>query len=186
MANQFTRTRQIDSRDRRNKFARPETSDLIQGVSDYCKAIIKRAIRRCIELITYILKGLVKAIKNLVFSVIIDYDVGHHVKYHDRTPAFSMLEKSLPGTYKLDELYEPRDKVFNVFKKIHEDIIKKFHSQDFQGCIDACNAYIREMNSPAYMNHVRATNCRREGDLLIKMMGDAIKYNSDAILLSTF
>lgn len=180
MANQFTRTRQIDTRDRRNKFARPDTSDMVQYVSEHCKKIIKKMLKRCIDLLTYILKSILAIIKDLVSP----YVIVKHTYDNDRKPAFSMLEKAIPGRYKLDQLYEPRDKVFNIYKQLHEDIVKKFYANDFYGCMDACNLYIRETNSPAYLNHVRATKCKKELDQIMQMTSDAIKYSSDSLLLT--
>ena len=176
MATQFTRVRQIDTRNK-NKFARKEVNDTIYQISEYCKQNCIRLIKTIVNLLKYIYRY---AISCFTFTLRVNV---RQEEYYQK-PLFSMREKASPGLYKLDELYESRDKVFNVYRQMHENIIKKFHSRDYYGCITACNEYINELNSPAYMNHVRATKCKKEMDTLLIMMNDAMKYSSQALILA--
>jgi hypothetical protein len=178
MATQFTRVRQIDTRDKKNKFARKEANDTIHQISEYCKKICIGLIQKIVNLLKYIYRYAISC-----FTFTPRVHVRREEEYYQK-PLFSMREKASPGLYKLDELYESRDKVFNVYRQMHENIIKKFHSRDYYGCITACNEYINELNSPAYMNHVRATKCKKEMDTLLIMMNDAMKYSSQALMLA--
>lgn len=178
MPTQFTRTRPIDIRDKKNKFARKEANDTIHQISEYCKKICIRLINKIVNLLKYIYRYIVSC-----FTFTPRVHVRRDEEHYDK-PLFSIREKAYPGTYKLDQLYEPREKVFNVYREMHENIIKTFHSRDYFGCITACNKYIEELNCPAYMNHVRATKCKKERDTLLFMMNDAIKYSSQALMLA--
>ena len=186
----FTTTRPIDIRDKKNKFARRETSDTINEISKYCKKI-------CINMLKYIVNMLKHIYKSIISWFTIKPSYNNELSYntgepdeqqraagYTRRPVFTMREKMPAGVYKLDEVYEPREKEWTLFKNMHDEIIKKFHARDFYGCMDACNKYIRETGCPAYMNHCRATSNEKEVRMLITMFDDAIKYSSQSLILA--
>jgi hypothetical protein len=176
MSTSFTRVRQIDPRDKRNKFARKETNDIIREIGEYCKEICIKLFKKIINMLKYIYKYI---------TSIFTFSPKITVKMDERcsTPMFSMAPKVTSGVYKLDELYEPRDKVFNIYRTMHDNIIRTFQSRDYYGCMAACNEYIDQLSCPAYLNHIRATKNKNELDTLINMMNDAIKYSSQSLML---
>ncbi len=56
MSTSFTRVRQIDSRDKRNKFAKKETNDIIREIGEYCKEICIKLFKKIINMLKYIYK----------------------------------------------------------------------------------------------------------------------------------
>ncbi len=177
MSTSFTRVRQIDPRDKRNKFAKKETNDIIREIAEYCKEICIKLFKKILNMLKYICKYIISIFK---FSPEINLKMDGRCS----TPMFSMTHKVSSGVYKLDELYEPRDKVFNVYRTMYDNIIRKFQSRDFYGCMAACNEYIDQLGCPAYLNHIRATKNKNELDTLINMMNDVVKYNSQSLMLA--
>ncbi len=176
MPSPFIRTRTIDSRDKKNKFAKHDNSIVIAHVSKYCKAICEKLIK--------IIKNIMKTMYSFIISLFkFESSPRKSKELNWDKPAFSLGEKPYPGMFIFDDQYPQRERVFAEFKKLHTDIIHKFHSRDFYGCMAACRKYIHEMNSPAYMNYVRASTNEKEFIRITEMMEDAHKYSNDSLLI---
>jgi hypothetical protein len=171
----FSRTRYIDSRDKKNRFARNETSDQKDIVSKYCKQICSKLFK--------ITKDIMNFIWKFIISMFIDISPQRTISHNGpRIPVISG-EKPFPGVYIFDDIFPPRDKVFNEFKKLNTNIIQLYHSGKHRECMDACTKYIHQMNSPAYMNFVKTSVNEKEFYTITTMMRDAYKYGNDALLL---
>ncbi len=172
MSSSFSRTRHIDSRDKKNKFARNDTSDKMDIVSKYCKKI-------CAKLF-----DITKNIMRFIWKIIISFfEDEPRPRLMNKPTEIIIGEKPLPGLYMFDEIFPPRQRVFSEFQNLHRNIINLYHTGKHRECIDACIKYINEMNSPAYINFVRTSVNEKEFNTIIYMMNDAYKYSNDAILL---
>ncbi len=179
MPTPYTHTRTIDPRDKRNKFAKNDNSEVMNHVSLYCKKISNKLIQ--------ILKHIMKFMYKIVIWLLEDSPSSTSKTYSKGfvdMDQFKTRDKPCPGVFMFDELYEPKDKVFAAFKKMHHEIQMKYHSGDFRGCMAASRKYINEMNSPAYMNYVRLSVNEKEFAQITSMMKDAYKYGNDALLVS--
>ncbi len=182
MSTPYTRTRSIDPRDKRNKFAKHDNSDVMNYVSLYCKNIVNKIIK----ILKHIMKFTYKIIMWLIdeSSSSSSFSKKTHSSGFVDMDQFKARDKPCQGVFMFDELYEPKDKVFAAFKKMHHDMQMKYHSGDFRGCMAASRKYINEMNSPAYMNYVRLSVNEKEFAQITSMMQDAYKYGNDALLVS--